>query len=163
MFHQAVIRMFSLSHLPLKNAFQAVLWLIEKNHNTPEEEIKGWWSYSQNHDNAEWPDYPLVVQALGYDYFENSIYRGVTNSINLSNEFDGDILITENNEVITQVRYVDESLGEQITAWLNYETDKELSRHAHTDLQRKDKDYVVTQNLPKTGVVKYLDLDLIII
>ncbi len=157
MFHQAVIRMFSLSHLPLKNAFQAVLWLIEKSHNIPAEEIKGWWSCSQNHDGAEWPDYPLIVQALGYDYFENSIYRGVTNSINLSNEFDGDTLITENNEVITQDRYVDESLGEQITAWLNYETDKELSRYAHTDLQRKDEDYVVTQNLPKTGVVKYLD------
>ena len=146
-----------MSHLSLKNAFQAVLWLIEKDHNIPEEKIKGWWNFSKSHDDAEWPDYPMIVQALGYDYFENSIYRGVTNSINLSNEYDGDILITDSNEVIAQDRYIDESLGEQITAWLNYETDKTLSRHAHTDFQKKDEYFVVKRTQHKTGVVKYLD------
>jgi len=148
--------MFLLLTIPLKNAFQAVLWLTEKEYNVSDEDIKGWWNVVQPNSKAVWPQYTQIVQALGYNYFENSIYRGVTTSVNLTNEFDGDILITENNDVVTQERLTNEALGEELSEWLHYETDKELSRYAHTDFQPKE-DYVVKTTKIKTGVSKLVD------
>lgn len=148
--------MFLLLTIPLKNAFQAVLWLTEKEHNVSDEDIKGWWNVAQPNSKAVWPQYTQIVQALGYNYFENSIYRGVTKSVNLTNEFDGDILITENNDVVTQERLTNEALGEELSEWLHYETDKELSRYAHSDFQPKE-DYVVKKIKGKTGVSKLVN------
>lgn len=149
--------MFLLLTIPLKNAFQAILWLIEKEHNIPDEDVNGWWNVAQANSNISWPEYSKIIKELGYDYFENSIYRGVTTSINLSNEYDGDILITESNEVFTQDRSSNEALGEQLSEWLHFETDKELSRYAHTDFQRKDEDYVVKGTKAGSGVSKLVD------
>ena len=148
--------MFLLLTIPLKNVFQAVLWLTEKEQNVSDKDIKGWWNVAQPNGKAVWPQYTQIVQALGYNYFENSIYRGVTTSVNLTNDFDGDILITENNDVVTQERHANETLGEDVSEWLHFETDKELSRYAHTDFQPNE-DYVVKTTKGKTGVSKLVD------
>jgi len=138
--------------ISLGKAFSAMLWLLEKEQNIPEKEMLGAWNFYDLKTPLMPINYSKLINALGHDYFDGSLYQGISDSINLTNAIDGEILLTPDNELICTSKK--QSLGEGVDAWLNYETDVAIFRDAHTDHYPKDKVFTVSR---KTVVSSSLD------
>jgi len=122
--------------IPLGKAFSTMLWLLEKEQKVPKKEMLGAWNFYDLKTPLKPINYARLVNTLGHDYFDGSLYQGISDSINLTNAVDGGILLTSENELICKSK--GDSLGEGVEAWLSYEADSQISRLAHTDIYPKD-------------------------
>jgi hypothetical protein len=138
--------------IPIGKAFSAMLWVLEKEQATLESEMIGAWNFYDQKSVLKPINYARLVNTLGYDYFDGSLYQGNAESINLTNAVDGGMLLTPENELVCKTK--DESLGEGVEAWLSYEIESQISRLAHTDIYPKDE--VFSPNLKR----KKLDTDI---
>jgi hypothetical protein len=135
--HQVVIEILFMALLSLNEAFQAMVRLVNKQN---EERA----TYQPNHSHTpqviaegEWVSYPDIARQLGYGYFEQSLYKGISSSINLSNIIDGDVIFTQDKGVIVGDLEECEPWGALMQAFLAFETDKNISEYAHTDVNPK--------------------------
>ena len=135
--HQVVIEILLMALLSLNEAFQAMVRLVNKqNEERAMFQPNGLYS-PQVIIDGEWVSYPDIARQLGYGYFEQSLYKGISNSMNLSNIIDGDVIFTQDKGVIVGDLDECEPLGELMQAFLAFETDKNISEHAHTDVSPK--------------------------
>ncbi|MCJ8294375.1 MAG: hypothetical protein MJK15_08205 [Colwellia sp.] len=140
--------------ISIGKAFSAMLWVIEKEQNVPENEMLGAWNFYDLKSQLKPINYIRLVNTLGHDYFQGSLYQGVSDSINLTNAVDGGILLTPENELVCRSRDESNPFGQAYEEWLSYEADVAIFRDAHTDRYPKDKVFTVSR---KTDVSTSLD------
>jgi hypothetical protein len=148
--------------IPIGKAFSAMLWVIEKEQSVPENEMIGGWNFYDHKAPLKPINYSALVNTLGHDYFDGSLYQGISESINLTNAVDGGMLLTPENELVCQSK--SESLGEGVEAWFNYEVESQMSRLAHTDIYPKDETFKpekITKSASSADEISKEDLELL--
>ncbi|AOW75598.1 hypothetical protein A3Q34_01095 [Colwellia sp. PAMC 20917] len=166
--------------IPIGKAFSAMLWVLEKEQEaleqaSPEEKkpkskltikrskIKlGDWNFYDLKSPLKPINYSKLVNTLGHDYFEGSLYQGISESINLTNAVDGGMLLTPENGLVCQSK--SESLGEGVEAWLSYEVESQISRLAHTDIYPKGESFKpekITKSALSADEISKEDLELL--
>lgn len=93
-----------MSSVSLRKAYQACLWLAERELGVPDESRQGVWDLA---DNAELiMDRRAVIEELGEGHFLNTLYHLVNLSlIDLSNSIDGPISFSQ-GELLEESRFV---------------------------------------------------------
>ena len=83
-----------MSLIPISRIFRNVLWLIEQEENVAKDDCLGVWDLNKKTQIPAQISYIDLVQGLGFDYFDCSLYENIKGEVNLSNMIDGKLRFT---------------------------------------------------------------------
>ncbi|MEI6894011.1 MAG: hypothetical protein V5789_05155 [Colwellia sp.] len=142
--------------ISIGKAFSAMLWLVEKEHSVPIDKMKGAWNFYDQKTPLQPIDYTGLINALGYNYFDKSLYQGIEDKINLTNIIDGGRILSPENELICQPKEL--TKVEKLEEWVNHEIDNQFFRFGHSKHQPDSEEYVCSVKetpVDKTGEISH--------
>lgn len=126
--------------ISIGKAFSAMLWVIEKENEIADSDMVGMWNFYDQKTPLKPIDYTGLINALGYNYFDKSLYQGIEDKINLTNIIDGGRVLTPDNELICQPKEL--SKVEELEEWVSHEIDNQFFRFGHSKHQSDSEEYV---------------------
>lgn len=149
-----------MSLIPISRIFRNVLWLIEQEENVAKDDCLGVWDLNKKTRIPAQICYIDLVQGLGFDYFDCSLYENIKGKVNLSNMIDGKLRFISPDVLLSKKD--DDSISDTVSELIDFEIKKQIPKLIQTNsadfeaINDSDISTKVTQDSGDTISVEWL-------